>query len=68
MLTIHDNGLGMNIEAVDQTKNFGLLGMRERVQALEGTFKLSVRSARKLCMRSNQASGTSIFIQIPVNN
>lgn len=37
-LTIKDNGLGMNICNVDQTQHFGLLGMRERTQALQGSF------------------------------
>jgi signal transduction histidine kinase len=54
-LSISDNGIGMDVEAVDQTKHFGLLGMRERVQALHGSF--SVNAA------SNQ--GTAIFINIP---
>jgi len=63
MLSIEDNGLGMNIDAVDQTKNFGLLGMRERVQALEGTFKItSVQEGH------DEPSGTSIFIEIPVHH
>ncbi len=64
-LTIQDNGLGMNIDAVDQTKNFGLLGMRERVQALEGTFKLT--SVQQPFLQENdEKSGTLISIQIPV--
>ncbi len=54
-LNIKDNGIGMDFEAVDQTKHFGLLGMRERVQALHGIF--SVNAA------SNQ--GTAIYINIP---
>jgi two-component system sensor histidine kinase UhpB len=54
-LNIKDNGIGMDVEAVDQTKHFGLLGMRERVQALHGIF--SVNAA------SNQ--GTAIYISIP---
>jgi len=39
-LVIQDNGIGMNVDAVDQTTHFGLLGMRERVQALNGTFSI----------------------------
>jgi len=38
VLAIKDNGLGMNICNVDQTQHFGLLGMRERAQALDGKF------------------------------
>jgi two-component system sensor histidine kinase UhpB len=54
-LHIQDNGIGMNFEAVDQSQHFGLLGMRERVQALHGSF--NVHSA------PNQ--GTTIAIIIP---
>lgn len=54
-LNIKDNGIGMDIEAVDQTNHFGLLGMRERAQALHGTF--NVDAAANL--------GTTIYINIP---
>jgi two-component system sensor histidine kinase UhpB len=54
-LHIQDNGIGMNFETVDQSQHFGLLGMRERIQALHGTFR--VHSA------PNQ--GTTIAIIIP---
>lgn len=70
-LKIEDDGIGMDINAVDQTKNFGLLGMRERVQALSGTFKLSskqakVKTAGKQKKMDDQQSGTTILIQIPI--
>lgn len=54
-LNIKDNGIGMDIEAVDQSKHFGLLGMRERAQALHGTF--NVDAVANL--------GTTIYINIP---
>ncbi len=54
-LNIKDNGIGMDVEAVDQTKHFGLLGMRERVQALHGSFNVNAAT--------NQ--GTAIYINIP---
>lgn len=54
-LSIKDNGIGMNVDAVDQTKCFGLLGMRERVQALQGSFHID--AALNL--------GTAIYINIP---
>jgi two-component system sensor histidine kinase UhpB len=54
-LNIKDNGIGMDIEAVDQTEHFGLLGMRERVQALHGSFNVVAAL--------NQ--GTAIYINIP---
>jgi len=54
-LMIKDNGKGMDIDAVDQTNHFGILGIRERVQGLHGTF--SVDSAL--------GKGTAINIIIP---
>ncbi|HYN53267.1 MAG TPA: ATP-binding protein [Methylotenera sp.] len=54
-LTIKDNGLGMDVEAVDQNRHFGLLGMRERAQALNGSFKVD----------SELSQGTTISIDIP---
>jgi two-component system, NarL family, sensor histidine kinase UhpB len=55
VLMIRDDGKGMDINAVDQTNHFGLLGMRERVQGLHGSFSID----------SKLGSGTVINIQIP---
>jgi len=55
-LSVQDNGVGMDIDAVDQTRHFGLLGMRERAQALHGTFSLE----------STPKSGTTIKISVPL--
>lgn len=57
-LSIEDNGIGMNVGSVDQTTHFGLLGMRERVQALNGTFNIIAAP--------NQ--GTKINITVPNSN
>ena len=54
-LSVQDNGMGLDVDAVDQSRHFGLLGMRERAQALHGTF--SIDSA------PNQ--GTKIQITVP---
>ena len=54
-LKIKDNGVGMTICNVDQTQHFGLLGMRERAQALNGTFHVE----------SAIGQGTEIQILIP---
>ncbi len=55
-LLIKDDGLGMNLAAVDQTQHFGLLGMRERVQGFHGSFNLVSEPNR----------GTAIHISIPL--
>lgn len=54
-LTIKDNGVGISICNVDQSKHFGLLGMRERTQALLGSFSID----------SMPEQGTSISVTIP---
>ena len=54
-LTISDDGIGMNWATVDQGDHFGLLGIKERVQALGGTFQLT----------SAPQQGTKIYIDIP---
>ncbi|MGQ2966986.1 ATP-binding protein, partial [Methylophilus sp.] len=57
-LTISDDGIGMQVEAVDQTRHFGLLGMRERVQALHGQFKVVSEPKTGL--------GTTLDIRLPL--
>lgn len=54
-LVIKDNGAGMDFCKVDHSRHFGLLGMRERVQALQGTFNID----------SELDKGTMIHINIP---
>ncbi len=54
-LSVKDNGVGMDVEAVDQSRHFGLLGMRERVQALHGSFNIE----------SAPNQGTFILINVP---
>ena len=59
-LTISDDGKGMDINSVDQTNHFGLLGMRERVQGFHGSFNVDSDLHAK---QSNR--GTTIYINIP---
>ena len=59
-LTISDDGKGMDINDVDQTKHFGLLGMRERVQGFHGSFHVDSDVKAKQANR-----GTAIYITIP---
>ncbi len=56
LLTIEDNGKGYNTQ--QQFRGLGLLGMRERVIALNGS--LSVRSACN--------EGTEITIKLPIEH
>lgn len=59
-IVVKDNGLGFNVKKVSEQgsrESFGLVGMRERVELLEG--RMEIESAE------NQ--GTSIVIHIPTN-
>ena len=54
-LTIKDDGAGMDACNVDQRNHFGLLGMRERTQALHGKFNVD----------SIPDEGTLVSVTIP---
>ncbi|WP_150270534.1 sensor histidine kinase [Paenibacillus tepidiphilus] len=59
-IVVKDNGVGFNIKKISEQTNresFGLVGMRERVELLEG--RMEIQSAE------NQ--GTTIIIHIPTN-
>ena len=58
LLKIEDDGVGMQMCTVDQSQHFGLLGMRERVQALHGQFKV--------ISQGEIAQGTILEIRLPV--
>ena len=59
-LSIKDDGIGMNIDLVDQTNHFGLLGMRERVQGFKGSFQVDSNLNDQ-----NTDNGTTVIISIP---
>lgn len=54
-ILVRDNGVGFNPDE-KKDKSFGLIGMKERVELLEGTMKID----------TNPGKGTVIFIQIPL--
>ncbi len=56
LITIADDGAGFSSEDRSRGKGFGLIGMRERVLALEGTFELN----------SEPGKGTRIEVSLPV--
>lgn len=53
---VKDNGKGFDTTQKKENA-FGLIGMKERVELLEGTMNI----------RSQIGVGTTIFIQIPLN-
>jgi two-component system, NarL family, sensor histidine kinase DegS len=56
LVMVKDNGKGFDT-TVKKENAFGLIGMKERVELLEGT----------LTIRSKVGFGTSVFIRIPLN-
>jgi PAS domain S-box-containing protein len=54
-LLIHDNGIGIQQNKILSGHSFGLLGMRERIQALGGTLKIE----------GKKGSGTTIEVKLP---
>jgi two-component system, NarL family, sensor histidine kinase DegS len=61
-LIIGDNGNGFSVEQVESQarvhSQFGLVGMRERVELLQG----------KIEIESNVGQGTKIRIQVPIKS
>ena len=58
VLVVEDNGKGFDIEKLnpkEETKGFGLISMRERVNAFDGDFSI----------HSNSGNGVEIVIEIP---
>ncbi|WP_342563322.1 histidine kinase [Paenibacillus sp. FSL R7-0345] len=59
-IVVKDNGLGFNVKKVSEQgsrESFGLVGMRERVELLEGRIEIE----------SEENQGTTIVIHIPTN-
>ncbi|MFQ5482670.1 MAG: sensor histidine kinase, partial [Nitrospinaceae bacterium] len=57
-LTVHDNGRGITKEEVSNPTSLGLIGMRERAQALKGT--LSITGTPK--------KGTTVHVSFPLKS
>ena len=55
--TINDNGKGIDEVDMQKTQSFGLVGMRERVKAMQGEFHVV----------SNEDEGTTLYIELPLH-
>ncbi len=58
ILKVRDNGIGMDLSKIEQSDNFGLIGMQERAVSLKGI--LSITSA--------PGKGTTLILKIPLLN
>ena len=55
-LWVHDNGQGIDQEAVNTTESFGLVGIRERINALDGEMQIT----------GGPGEGTTLEIKLPL--
>lgn len=55
---IHDNGRGIEEDDMRKTRSFGLVGMRERIKALNGEFNVT----------SQPGQGTTLEVSIPIED
>ncbi len=55
-IAVRDDGIGFNVEEKQESAHFGILGMQERVNLLEGELRID----------SKLNSGTTILINIPL--
>ncbi|MBL0358687.1 MAG: PAS domain-containing protein [Chitinophagaceae bacterium] len=57
LFSVQDDGVGFDASAISEKKSFGIVGMKERVQSLKGSFTLD----------SEPGKGTIITISLPFN-
>jgi signal transduction histidine kinase len=57
MLTVNDNGKGITKKLVHSHNSLGIIGMRERTLALDGT----------LTLRGSKGKGTTLTVRIPLS-
>jgi len=57
-LLVKDNGIGFDVETSPKENSFGLIGMKERVELLDGSFEL----------QSQVKKGTSVKISIKIKS
>jgi signal transduction histidine kinase len=57
ILTVHDNGKGIAKKLANSHNSLGIIGMRERALALDGT----------LTLRGSKGKGTTVTVRIPLS-
>jgi len=58
ILEIKDNGKGITVNQINDSRSLGILGMKERAMLFSGRVKI----------KSSMNSGTSVLVEIPFNN
>jgi hypothetical protein len=57
MLTVNDNGKGITKKLINSKNSLGIIGMRERALAFDGT----------LSLRGSKGKGTTLTVRIPLS-
>lgn len=55
-LTIRDNGIGINIDGIENSNSLGIVGMKERARMFEG----------ELTLRKDEQGGTIVYLIVPI--
>lgn len=56
LMKVSDNGKGFDVSEIGKRNSFGLIGIRERIKILNGTFEI----------QSTEGMGTTVKIKIPI--
>jgi two-component system sensor histidine kinase UhpB len=64
VLSISDNGCGIDDEQLSKTNSFGIIGMQERVRSLKGVFTLISRKDVAASLKNDV--GTTIIVSVPL--
>jgi PAS domain S-box-containing protein len=54
VMDISDNGVGMDEVLIDNPQSFGIVGMKERIQMVNGTFRIT-----------SNGEGTTVHVEVP---
>ena len=64
-LIVSDDGRGMPLDAADSPHSLGIVGMKERVRHLGGTFSVKIGPG-PVTGRPWDCSGTTVAVDIPI--
>jgi two-component system sensor histidine kinase UhpB len=62
-IEVRDDGRGMIVAGVEAAARYGILGMRERVEALRGSFAIESRPGQGVCVRVSIPAGGKVGVE-----
>jgi PAS domain S-box-containing protein len=57
-LTIRDNGVGIDIDGIENSNSLGIVGMKERARLFQG----------ELILKKDETGGTVVYLAVPLTN